>query len=189
MSNFKSVLAWVHLCLLVFILLNFASQELLGYRVHTGVIFYLKVLLYVSGILLFLKTLRPFKPVAVYFSYYALAPVIFSLFLIFGGISMALISSIAIYPISPKPLAYNDNTLKIYQSFSGFMGGCCQYEVVQPKVFLIEKFLGSIRTENPINADTEFLLDNHRLFYKYLPKGSKEYQSKKHIETEILSFH
>lgn len=186
MKSYKGVLIRVHICLLVFVVLNFAVEELFGYRVHAGVTFYLKVLLYVSGILLFLKTLRPFRPVAVYFSYYALTPVIFSLFFIFGGISLALVNSIVVYPISPKPIAYDDNTLKIYESFSGFMGSCCQYEVIHQEAVLFERCLGNIRTENPISAGAEFLLDNNRLLYKYRPGGSDEYKIKK---TEILYFH
>jgi hypothetical protein len=157
-----------HFYLLGFVLINFGTGIITGYKLNQSLTFILKVILYLTGLILFIKTLRPFKKIAVYYSFYAISVVLTGLFFLFGGIFFAVLSSLVLFPIVPKQIEYKTETIKIYDRFQGFMAHCCSYEVVEPKLYIFEKHLGYINIEKPIDADKdEFSLKNNRVIYKY----------------------
>ena len=78
-------------------------------------------------------------------------------------------------------------TIKIYDRFQGFMGRCCSYEVVEPKLYIFEKHLGYINIERPIDANkNEFSLKNNTIIYKY--NLDNDGQTTVRDTTEILTF-
>lgn len=157
-----------HFYLLGLVLINFGTGLITGYRLNQNFIFILKVILYLTGLILFFKTLRPFKKMAVYYSFYAISGVLTGLFFLFGGIFLAILSSLVLYPIVPKQTEYKTETIKIYDRFQGFMARCCSYEVVEPKLYIFEKHLGYINIEKPIDADKdEFSFKDNTIIYKY----------------------
>lgn len=152
-----------HFWLLGFVLVHFAIESFSGFRLHPNVFFALKILLYVSGILLFFKSVKPFKAIAGYFSFYAISGTVTGLFFLFGGIFLAMLSSVLLFPIYPNDVRYASDNLKIYDHFQGLMSRCCSYEVAEPKYFLFEKNLGTIETENPLDKSDKFSLQNGKL--------------------------
>lgn len=157
-----------HFFLLVVVLSNFGIGLISGYRLNQNLTFVLKVVLYLTGIILFLITLIPFRKTAIYYSFYAISVVVAGLFFLFGGILLATISSLILYPIFPKQTLYKNETIRIYDRFEGFMGRCCTYEVVEPKFYIFEKYLGYISIEKPIDADKdEFNYKNNTVIYRY----------------------
>lgn len=167
-DNFKYKLIKWHFYLLGFILLNFGIEILTGYRLNQNLTLFFKIVLYLSGIILFFKSLRPFKVISIYFSFYTISAVITGLFFLFGGIFLAILSSIFLYPIYPKQTEYKTQTIEIYDKFQGFMSSCCSYEVVEPKLYIFEKHLGFINIDKPIDPNKdEFILHNKAIIYKY----------------------
>jgi len=176
-----------HFYLLGLILINFATGLVTGYRLNQNLTFILKVILYLTGLILFLTTFRPFKKIAVYYSFYAISGILTGLFFLFGGIFLAILSTLALIPIVPKQTEYKSETIKIYDRFQGFMASCCSYEVVEPKFLIFEKHLGFINIEKTINANNdEFLFKNNRIIYKY--KLHNYGQTTAKDTTEILNF-
>ena len=117
---------------------------------------------------LFLISLKPFKKRVIYYSFYIVSLGLLGLFMMFGGVFLAIVSSLALYPIYTKETKYQTETIKIYDRFQGFMGRCCTYEVVVPKRYLFEKHLGYIYIDKPINdKKDEFRLKNNSIIYKY----------------------
>lgn len=128
---------------------------------------------------------------SVYFSFYLISGVLTGLFFLFGGIFLAILSSIILYPIYPKQIEYKTETINVYDRFQGFMGRCCSYEVVEPKLYIFEKHLGYINIEKPIDAAKDvFTLKNNAIIYKYkLENYEYDNQTKKIRDTtEILNF-
>lgn len=157
-----------HFYLLGFVLINFCIGLVSGYKLNQNLTFILKIILYLTGLILFLTTLRPFKKTAIYYSFYAISGVLTGLFFLFGGILPAIISSLVLIPIVPKQTEYKTETIKIYNRFQGFMASCCSYEVVEPKLYIFEKHLGYINIEKPIEADKDdFSFKNNTIIYKY----------------------
>jgi hypothetical protein len=104
----------------------------------------------------------------VYFSFYAISAVLTGLFFLFGGIFLAILSSLVLYPIVPKQTEYKTEKIIIYDRFQGFMAPCCSYDVVEPKLYIFEKHLGYINIEKPIDAaKDEFNFINNTIIYKY----------------------
>ena len=148
--------------------MNFGIGLITGYRLNQNLTFILKVILYLTGLILFFVTLRPFKKIAIYYLFYVISSVFTGLFFLFGGIFLAILSSLVLYPIAPKQTEYKTETIKIYDRFQGFMARCCSYEVVEPKLYIFEKHLGYINIEKPIDADKdEFNFKSNTIIYKY----------------------
>ncbi len=176
-----------HFYLLGFVLINFGIGLITGYRLNQNVTFILKVILYLTGLILFLTTIKPFKKTAIYYSFYAISGVVTGLFFLFGGIFLAILSSLVLFPIVPKQTEYKTEKIKIYDRFQGFMARCCSYEVVEPKLYIFEKHLGYINIERPIEAEKdEFSFKNNTIIYKY--ELDNDGQTTVRDTTEILNF-
>lgn len=83
----------LHFYLLALILFNFTLNLIVGYSLNTHLIFSLKVVLYLSGLILFIKSIKPFKLVSLYFSFYALSVLSFAFLHLIGGIFMGILGS------------------------------------------------------------------------------------------------
>lgn len=176
-----------HFYLLGLVLINFGIGLFTGYRLNQNLTFFLKIILYLTGLILFLTTLRPFKKIAVYYSLYAISGVLTGLFFLFGGIFLAILSSLVLFPIVPKQTEYKTETIKIYDRFQGFIARCCSYEVVESKLYIFEKHLGYINIERPIDADKdEFSFKNNTIIYQY--ELDNDGQTTVRDTTEILNF-
>jgi hypothetical protein len=176
-----------HFYLLGLVLINFCIELITGYRLNQDLIFTLKVILYLTGIILFFTTIRPFKKLAIYYSFYAISGILIGLFFLFGGIFLAILSTLVLIPIVPKQTEYKTETIKIYDRFQGFMASCCSYEVVEPKFLIFEKHLGFVNIDKTINANNdEFIFKNNRIIYKH--KLQNYGQTTVKDTTEILNF-
>ncbi|QGW28413.1 hypothetical protein [Phnomibacter ginsenosidimutans] len=176
-----------HFYLLGLVLINFGTGLITGYRLNQNLTFILKVILYLTALILFLTTIRPFKKIAIYYSFYAISGVLTGLFFLFGGIFLAILSSLVLIPIVPKQTEYKTETIKIYDRFQVFLARCCSYEVVEPKLYVFEKHLGYINIERPIDADKdEFSFKNNTIIYKY--ELDNDGQKTVRDTTEILNF-
>ena len=177
-----------HFYLLGLVFINFGIGIISGYRLNQDLTFILKVILYLTGLILFLTTLRPFKKIAFYYAFYAVSGILTGLFLLFGGIFLAILSSLVLVPIVPKQTEYKTETIKIYDRFQGFMARCCSYEVVEPKLYIFEKHLGYINIEKPIDAEKdEFSFKNNTIIYTYEMDNNGQTKIVRDT-TEILKF-
>lgn len=123
---------------------------------------------------------KPFKKVALYFSFYAISPIIIVLFWLFGGIFLSIISSLFLFSINPKEVKYEKDNLKIYSKFQGFLGACCTYEIVENKLFIFEKHYGKIKLDGAFEIDkSDFKIENDSIIYKH---KIENYDVEKNIE-------
>jgi hypothetical protein len=178
-----------HFYLLGVVLLNFGLGLTTGYRLNQNLTFILKIILYLTGLILFLTTLRPIRKITIYYSAYAISVLLTGLFFMFGGILLAILSSIVLYPIAPKQTQYRTATIIIYDRFQGFMAPCCSYEVVEPELYIFEKHLGYINIKRSIEPERdEFVLKNNTIIYKYKLDSDRQASTAARDTTEILNF-
>jgi len=142
-----------HFFLFTFLLFNFVLKATLGFGINNTLAIVLKCLLYLTGIVLFFISLRPFKKFAVYFSFYILTPIILALFYFVHGIFFGLLSSLLLTPIMPVQPNYNDGNIKVYSKFNGFLGPCCKYYATQNRLYVFEEFKGTIYTDGGVNFE------------------------------------
>lgn len=150
MSKIQKVVR-LHFALLIFVLFNFALHSAIGFGINHNLVTAAKAILYLSGIFLFFASLRPFKAIAIYFSFFAMTPVVITLFYFVGGIFLALLSSIFLAPIMPLESEYSKDNVKIYSRFNGFLGRCCNYSVTQNTLYIFEMHKGDIDTDGSID--------------------------------------
>lgn len=176
-----------HFYLLGLVLSNFGIGLITGYRLNQNLSFSLKVILYLTGIILFFTAIKPFRKIAIYYSFYTITGVLIGQLFLFGGIFLAILCSLLLYPIYPRETEYKTETIKIYDRYQGFMGRCCIYEVVEPKFYFFEKHLGYINTGKTIDAGKDkFSLRNNTIIYKYQLDNDRKTIVKD--TTEILNF-
>jgi hypothetical protein len=140
-------------------------KEAIGYGINNNVTTGLKGILYLTGLVLFVKSLMPFKKASIYYSYYVLTPTVLVVFYFVHGIFLGLLSSFALGPIMPIQPDYNDGNIRVYSKFSGFLGRCCDYYATQDRLYIFEEFKGTIYTEGPVNFEnTKVALKNDSVF-------------------------
>lgn len=152
LSTFWKRFQKTHFYLLAFLLLQFLIELLSDYRLQPTIIFYLTLALYASGVALFFRNLYPFNWRVLYFSWYILPVICIFLIYTFGGILVAIISTITLYPVYPKEIKYEQPQLRLYSPFQGFMSKYSNYEVVKPKAFIFEKYLGTVQIHDRSNV-------------------------------------
>lgn len=168
MNKIKQKITKIHFYLLVFIILNFIVQLLCGLSLNSKIIFSLKIVLYLSGFILFFLNCKPFRKASLYFSFYVISSITIVLFWLFGGIFLGLISSILLFSIYPKELKYEKENLKVYSKFSGFLGACCTYEIVENTFFIFEKKYGEIKLEEAFEINkSDLKIENDSIIYKH----------------------
>jgi len=176
----------LHFLVVGFVLLNFIIQIITGYGVNTKLIFILKIIIYFSGIALFILNIKPFRKISFYFSFYSLSLLVILIFRVFGGIFLGLLSSIILFPIYPKEVKYEKDNLKVYEKFNGFLGSCCEYEIVENKLLIFEKNYGQIKLEGSIEiGKSEIKMIHNVIENKHKVKNYKS-ESKTEIEIDTV---
>lgn len=159
----KSKLTKFHFYLLAVLVGHFIFAKVIGFGFNQTIVFVLKIILYISGLILFVYHLKPFKKVSFYFSYYIITPIVSILGYLFGGVFLVgILMAILISPIYPKQVVYKKDNFVIYNKFQGFMGVCCKYEIYENKYFLFEIFRGEIEND-PVNIETFELLNDKEI--------------------------
>ncbi len=143
----------IHFALLTILLCHFGTNVSIGFGLNTSLTVALKAILYLTGIVLFLTSLRPFKKIAIYYLFYPMTPVILAFFYFVHGIFFGLLSSVVLAPIMPVQADYNQDDVKIYSKFNGFLGRCCEYYTTEKYLYVFERFKGTIYTEEEIDFE------------------------------------
>jgi hypothetical protein len=120
--------------------------------------YFITLLIYASGIILFFWNFKPFKKKVIYFSIYIVTPIFSLLFWIFGGIFFGLLASIVLYPVQPNKLAIEKDNISIYENTQGFLGHCCPYMITEKQYFIFEKKIKEINLYDQIDSDNSSII-------------------------------
>lgn len=168
MTNINRIIFKIHFYILSFVILNFLFRLITNLGINSNLIFILKILIYISGSLLFFLNRKPFKKILVYYFYYLLSILIGILFWLFGGIFLAILSSLFLKPIYPNDIKYQKGNLKIYSSFNGLFARCCEYEITENKLLIFEKYYGKIKLDGQLESGkSEIKIINNQVHYKH----------------------
>lgn len=185
MTKIKQTITKTHFYLLVFILLNLAFKTFVEISLNYRIAFLIKIIIYLTGAILFFLNFKPFKKAALYFSIFVWTPLIAALFWIFHGIFLGLLSSIFLFPVFPNDIQYKKDNLKVYTKFQGFLGACCTYEITEQKYFLFEKHLGEIKHEDIDFKNFDMKVENDSIKMK-LEENSYDYERNQEIKYDTI---
>jgi hypothetical protein len=153
MLKFKNI-ARLHFALLILILFNLTLNTAFGVGISNNILIATKLVLYLSGIFLFFVHVKPFKAIAIYFSFFLMTPIVIAIFYFMHGLFFALLSSLFLTPIMPLESEYSESNVKVYSKFNGFLGRCCSYYVTQNILFVFEEHVGNIDRQGPMDFKT-----------------------------------
>jgi len=105
----RNIITKIHFYLLGFALLNFTLKSTMEISLNYRFAYFITLIIYASGIILFFWNFKPFKKVIFYFGIYAITPILTLLFWLFGGIFFGIIVSIVLYPIQPNHIEIEKN--------------------------------------------------------------------------------
>jgi small-conductance mechanosensitive channel len=185
-TEIRDIITKIHFYLLGFALLNFALKNTIELSLNYRLAYFITLLVYASGIILFFWNFKPFKKIGLYFGIYVITPILTLLFWLFGGIFFALLASIFLYPIYPIELKTENEKIAIYQKYQGFMGMCCPYELTEKKYWFMEKKLMEINLYEDIDFEKASLNSKDgksELKVKYL---KYEFGPERSIETDTI---
>ncbi len=151
-----------HFYLLIFLIAHFIVGKLCGYGLSQSIVFVFKIILYLTGFVLFFWSLKPFKKTIIYFFYYFFTPLIAFFGYFFGGVFLVgILGSILLFPVYPKEKAFEKKDIIVYHKFQGFLGACCSYEIYQKKYIIFEKHRQDIKVDGEIDfeKDTYWFLE------------------------------
>ncbi|MEY8847285.1 hypothetical protein AB9K26_00595 [Psychroserpens sp. XS_ASV72] len=143
-SQNNNILTKLHFLFLGIGILNWISKVTVEFSLNYKLAYVVTVLIFISGFVLFLWNLRPFNRIGIYYGYYFITPILTLIFWLFGGILLALISPVFLYPIYPNKILSEHQNFTVYENFQGFMGPCCPLEITEKHFWIIEQKLTNI---------------------------------------------
>ena len=171
----KKTLLKFHIISVSFLIVNLLCGISFDISLNYRIALLVKILFYLSGIVLFFLNLKPFKKIALYFLFYLISPLLLFLSILIDGIFGGILISFFVFFISPPDVRFQDENIKIYKVHSGLLGGCCQYEITQNEFLLFEKKIGEFRFEENLQFEkTEVNYNDKKLTIKMV---LKEYNS------------
>ena len=185
-AKIRDIITKIHLYLLGFALFNFTLKNTIEISLNYDLAYFITLMVYTSGIILFFWNFKPFKKTTIYYSYYFITPILTLMFWLFGGIFSALLISIVLYPIYPNEIKAENEKIAFYTKYQGFMGMCCPYEVTEKKYWLLEKKIMDINLHEVIDFDKASLTSTRGQSELKVRYNKYEFGPERSIETDTV---
>jgi len=150
MPKLKKTLLRVHLATLIMLVCNVLIIGAFVVSLISNLLLIFRVLFYVSAAVLFFFYIKPFKKKAIYFGFYFFYPIFAFLGWLIDGIFGAILSSLLFLFFSPTDCRFENDQIQINKPFTGFLSGCCKYEVIEKKYFLFQKKVATFQFEEDL---------------------------------------
>ena len=171
----RKTLLKFHIISVSFLILNFLCGITFDISLNYRIALLVKILFYLSGIVLFFLNLKPFKKIALYFLFYLISPILLFLSILIDGIFGGILISFFLFFISPPDVRFHDENIKIYKVNSGFFAGCCQYQITENEFVILEKKIGEFKFEENLQLEKSIInYDDKNLSIKLVLKQYNE---------------
>lgn len=151
---FKRYLLSLHFLALSIIIVNAILKFSLGIGLLPSIVFAIKLLIILTGVLLCFYYIRPTKKRVVYFGFYPIVLFFLLIGFIFKGIFGAVLMSMILYPILPYEKVIETENVAVFIPFQGFVGRCCKYQVIQKIGYVFQEEYDTIDAGGMIDANT-----------------------------------
>lgn len=184
----RKTLLKFHLTSVSFLILNFLCGISFDISLNYRLTLLIKILFYLSGIILFFFYLKPFKKIAFYFMFYIISPFLLFISILIDGILGGILISFFVFFISPPDVRFDDENIKIYKVQTGLLGGCCQYEITQNEFLLFEKKIAEFKFEENLQfGKSEIKYNNENLTIKMVLKGYNEETQNYYAKDSVIN--
>ncbi|MFT5254476.1 MAG: hypothetical protein ACI87N_003548 [Flavobacteriales bacterium] len=180
----RNIITKIHFYLLGISLLNFVLKTNIELSLNYRLAYYIILIVYLSGFILFFLNFKPFKKLGWYYSFYIITPIFTLFFFLFGGMLFAILTSLLIYPIYPTEVKAENEKIVVYTKYQDFMGACCPYEVTEKKYWFLEKKIMDLDLFQVIDfkkTKIKSTSENSELIIRY---NKYNFETEKSIETD-----
>lgn len=151
---FKRYLQRLHFLALSIIIINTILKLSLGIGLLPSIVFAIKLLILLTGVLLCFYYIRPTKKRVVYFGFYPIVLFFLLIGFIFKGIFGAVLMSMILYPILPYEKVFETKNVAVSIPFQGFVGRCCEYQVAEKIGYVFQEEYKRIDAGGRIDVNT-----------------------------------
>lgn len=171
----KNNLLRIHFISLAIVIINYLSIGFSNIHLRADVFYGIKIIMAITGIILFFIHLKPFKKINIYFSIYSILLLSLLIGIIFRGFLLVIILTIVLFPFMPGTKKMEENGIVIYTPFKGFLSPCCYYEVKERKLILFEKDCGDFKDGQIDENSFKIIQTDHSIEISYeLNTGKSE---------------
>ncbi len=132
----KTKLIKFHFIILLILVVNFIITLSFDVGLSNYIKIGLKFLLYGSALVGSVLFFKPFKFITAYFSLYVVSPLLIFFAWLADGIMGAILGSIFLGLFYTTIPVYKQDNYEIHSPFTGFMGGCCGYDLYENNCLL-----------------------------------------------------
>lgn len=151
-----------HFITLCIAIINVFLKKYGSFSFENTVEFGIEISVLVSGVILFLFHLKPFRGASYYFSFYGLSVILFVAGFLFKDSIFSLFALVLVYFIVPDEKKVEENGISVYFIIEGAMAPCCNYQVKTREFFIFEKSYGNIELEEQIDFETMSIVNTER---------------------------
>lgn len=174
MKPHKKIILKIHIALLILLVINFLCQMNFDIGLNRKLSFGLKIIIYITGILLFFKTIKTFQKISIYFSLYIVSPILIFIGWIIDGIFGAILGSIFLFFFAPNENLQKVENITIYKKFGGLLGRCCDYEFTKEEFIIFERKVAELNFENVNFNKVPMKVKSDTLYLNFLLKEYDE---------------
>lgn len=143
----KKLLFILHVVSICFIALHLSCKYFFNIGFAQQVIFNIKIVTVLSGLLIAIFYLKSLYTKRYYFAMYPIGITLFLIGYLLRGMFGGILMSATQYPIIADEVAYSKEPITIYTKYTGFFSRCCTYTVLEEKAGVFEKYYGAFSLE------------------------------------------
>lgn len=129
----------IHFVLLAIVVVNVLVFMLSSFTLKYYLLFVIKIVIIVSGMVLFFKAKQFARFFKWYFSMYIITPILLLFSFLVGGIFVAFVAALLLKPLLPNYFIVKQNDIIVYSEFKGFLAPCCTYSFYKDYVVFEKK--------------------------------------------------
>jgi hypothetical protein len=130
----------IHFALLLAILLNFFAFNYFGFGLEVELVFLLKIIWYLLGVVLFFQAIKRSGRIVFYFFLFVFYPILVAGAYLLDKLMGALLASLLLIAFDYPKEVLQDGDISVFRKQDGFLAPCCgSYYITQSKFLIFQR--------------------------------------------------
>jgi hypothetical protein len=174
MLDFR-LMAKIHFALLLTILFNFFAFNYFGFGLDVELIFLLKIIWYLLGVVLFFLALKRSGRIVFYFFPFVFYPIVVVGAYLLDKLMGALLASLLLIAFDYPKEVLQDGDISVFRKQDGFLAPCCgSYYITQSKFLVFQRKIGHFALGDLEEIDKlKIKIDGNRRYLSWPSNSSR----------------
>ncbi|MEH0155930.1 hypothetical protein V6R21_17420 [Limibacter armeniacum] len=160
----NKILFGTHITLIFFILFHFLFIWSFNFGVNSQLVYFTRIVIYLTGVLLFFLNVRRFRFSVVYYSLYLCYPLVVAVAWLIDGMMGLIVGAALIFYFVPTETVIEKGQYQIREDFNGVLDACCDYSVYEVGS-LLETKVGEFQLEMKSIKGVDLIDKNQMIVY------------------------